>query len=105
MSAAVQSLALAAVSLPEGGGTPSGTIVSVHKARMQRASSGHRETDAMLVEEMAQLIRTNQARNRWDAASMLASRAKGSGGPETKQRRLSDRYAETYPEVETAEAQ
>ena len=73
--------------------------------KMQRADSGYHKDDALLVDQMRALIIAKTARNRWDAAGMLAPQAKGAGGFEAKRRRLSDRYAETYGEVDLPASQ
>jgi hypothetical protein len=60
------------------------------------SASGHAVTDMPLITEMRELISSKAARNRWDAALLLSSKAGGGGTAESKAKRLVKRYSETF---------
>ena len=73
-------------------------IVTLTAARAEttqrKGPLSYREADAPLVEEMERLIRTQQARNPWDAATIICGKAAGTSKWESKRTRLVQHYKE-----------
>lgn len=63
-----------------------------------KGSGGWQNSDAIIVEKMRKMIQENPDMSVFGAAMHFASEANGNGEPESKQRRLAERYRNIYPD-------
>ena len=66
------------------------------RSRRKPAGVNYGSSDAPLVDRMRQLLLTKRARNPWDAALAVSGQAEGHGKPESKAKRLVQRYSAVF---------
>jgi hypothetical protein len=67
-----------------------------HRQHSAPIGTSYKHKDAQLVTEIASLLQSGAARNRWDAALAVSGKAMGIGNAESKAKRLLLRYSETF---------